>query len=226
MSTIVAHNKLRDGSLKNTTQAQTPESRPSKTQCRSGGGTFELWKVQSTQLGFSRPLLVGCATSNGANKSAMPRAEWAITKRQAVLYLVKMKYQYFVLECCKQNTIFSAIIRGHIMIIYQQTSDMLSVSSMGTAAAWWLRKFQDNFANKEGTDSEDSEYPFSTLCQRQLQCIALVMQKLQPALQKHLCQIGNFILPESEKLKLDHFNPFLLKYFTRVEVSESYVRYS
>ena len=126
MSTIVAHNKLRDGSLKNTTCA---ESRPSKTQHRNGGGTLELKKVQSIQLGFSRPL--GCATSDEAYKSVMLRAEWTITKRQAVLYLVKMKFQYFVLECCKQNTIFSAIIKGHITIIYQQTSDMLSVSNIG-----------------------------------------------------------------------------------------------
>ena len=57
------------------------------------------------QLGFSRSL--GSEISNEANKSAMLNAEWTIAAHSAVLHLPKMKYQYFVSGCCKQNVIFS-----------------------------------------------------------------------------------------------------------------------
>ena len=74
MSRIVAHNRLRDGSLENATYARGTD-RLSKTQRVEG----EISIVQSIQLGFLRSL--GSATSNEAIKSAMRRAEWTITER-------------------------------------------------------------------------------------------------------------------------------------------------
>ena len=41
-----------------------------------------------------------------------------------------------------------------------------------------------------------------------------------PTLQNHLCQIGNSILPESEKLKLDHFKSMHMKQLICIEVSK------
>ena len=76
---VVAHNRLRDGSLENAT------CQLSKNQRVEGKTSI----VQSIQLGFS--LSLGSATSNKANKSAMLRTEWTITARQAALRLAQMK---------------------------------------------------------------------------------------------------------------------------------------
>ena len=73
----------RADSLENATCAG---NRPSNTQRVE----VEIPIVQSIQPSFQRPL--GGATSNVPNRSAMLRAEWTITARQAVLRFAQMKY--------------------------------------------------------------------------------------------------------------------------------------
>ena len=64
MSRIIAHNRLRDGSLKNATCAR---------------GTALYSSVDSARfLAFTRQRR-RCAAFNEANKSAMLRSEWTIT---------------------------------------------------------------------------------------------------------------------------------------------------
>ena len=65
---------------------------------------------------------------------------WTITARQVVLCLAQMKYKYFVTARRTRFFHVQAIKIGHILIIYRQTGDTLSVSSKGTAAAkWWMK---------------------------------------------------------------------------------------
>ena len=90
MPRIVTHNWLRDGSLENALCARGTDLAKNNMWRALG----EILIVQSIQLGFL--LLLGSATLNEANMSAMRRVEWTITARRAVLRLSHVKYQYFV----------------------------------------------------------------------------------------------------------------------------------
>ena len=90
-TTVIAHLKTRPARGEPTEQNST----------RGGQGGNLNRSVDSTSR------LLGSATSNEANKSAIRRAEWTITARRAVLRLAQMKYPYFVPEHCKQNAIGS-----------------------------------------------------------------------------------------------------------------------
>ena len=105
--------------------------------CKTQRMEGEISIVQSIQLGFSRSL--GSATSNEANKSAMRRAVHHHRGPSRAPFGPN-EYPCFVLECCNQNAIFS--VTGYHNRSYLdnisttwQTGDILSVSSMGTAAA-------------------------------------------------------------------------------------------
>ena len=160
---IVAHNSFSYGSLENATCALgNCGNQPSKTQRVEGG----ILMVQSVQLGFSHSL--GSATSNEANKSAMVRAEWSITARQAMLRLAQMNYWCFVPENCKQNAQFFSGT-GHQnrpnLDKYRQTGDLFLLYCRFPARALqqlsdldictW--KFQDNFANTAGSETTFSQ---------------------------------------------------------------------
>ena len=124
----------------------------------------------------------------------------------------------------EHNFQLQTFITGLILILYGQTSDILLVSSMGTVAAKWQKKFQDSFANKEGSNQNfpKQNNHFSTMCEGWLQCVASMMHGL-PTLQNHLLPNCTCILPESEKLKLDHFKSTQIKWFNRIWLSESNV---
>ena len=83
-------------------------------------------------------------------------------------------------------------------------------------------KFQDIFANKDCNFSKFSEKSLFYSVQRMTSIYNFCNAGL-PILQNHLCQIGNCILPEYEKLKFGHFNPTNIKQLMLIEVSESYV---
>ena len=172
---IVAHHG--DGSFENATCTVHTGNWLSKTQRVEGDAAI----VQSTQLGFSRSL--GSATWNAANKSEMWHAGWTITARWAVLRLAQMKLnmkgQYFVLERCKQNAIFSGISR-------QNRSYLDNISTY----LWYIVCFQQRHCSRWVKDENFKiilqvlqevtpkfhSNSVSSLCQGWLQCVASVMQ--------------------------------------------------
>ena len=125
--------RLRDGSLEKRNLRAV--NWPGKTQRLQ----WEISIVQSIQLGFSRSL--GSTTSNEAYKSAMRRAEWTITARQAVLHLAQMKYRYFVPERWKQNAIFSDTSHHNRAYLYNVLTNR-----------WYIVAFQQRHCSSKVTD--------------------------------------------------------------------------
>ena len=214
MSRIITHKRLDDGSLKHNLRSRNRQSKAQWVE-------EEISIVQLIQLGFSR--LLGSATSNEANKRVMLQAETQQSEPLSSTLLCSVWPKWNILShdtaIRKQFSHSKAIMTGHISI-YRQTSDILSVGSTGLLqllSDWGNFKITLHI-KKAPTPNFQNSY-FSILCKGWLQCITSVMQGL-PTLQNHLCQIGNSILPEYEKLKLDHFKSTHIKPFTRIEVTE------
>ena len=162
----------------------------------------EISIVQSIQLGFL--LSLGSVTSNEANKSAMWRAEWTITVRQAVLSLAQIKYQYFDPERCKAEHNFFRYKPSKQVISWQFIDKPMIYCWLTAQALQQLGdrgSFQDNFAQKEGPDSKFSEQHFFLLCVK-----ADFNVLLQQCRDCPHCKITSVELAiHSLSIKLDHF---------------------
>ena len=173
----------------------------------------EISIIQEILLGFLRSL--GSAIINGANRSTMRRAEWAIAARRAVHQVAQRKDRSFVRECCKQNAIFSVTSYHNRSCLDNISTNQRYIVGFRHGKRSRLMSLRDggNFEItlqiKKASTPNFQNSIFITLCEGWLQCIASVMQGLRsrlPTLQNRFCQIGNCILPECERLKFDHYN--------------------
>ena len=135
-------------------------------------------------------------------------AKWTIAALPAISHLDHIKDWSFVTECCQQNAIFSVASHQNRSYVdkYGLTSNILSVFSTGTAATKWRMRLgtQDNFANKEGTNSKFSELAFF-YSMRSLRMTSMYHFR---DVQHHLCQICHCILPEQGlPVFLGYFSP-------------------